>query len=82
MYTEIYNASEGFFAGQLSPKANGMLLFLENGVFYEFVPLTEWGKACPKSYTIEEVEVGVNYAVVISTNAGLWRYALVLITTA
>ncbi len=73
-YQEIYNASEGFFAIQDDFSANGMLLLLDNGVYYEFLPVEEWHREYPKAIPLEAVEVGKNYAVVISTNAGLWRY--------
>lgn len=75
-YLETYNASEGFFALQDDPTRNDMLLLLDNGVYYEFVPMDELGKEYPKALAIDEVEVGGLYALVISTNAGLWRYLL------
>ncbi len=75
-YRNSYNASEGFFAGQLLGEDKGMLLFLNSGVFYEFVPLSELSKEQPKAYSIGEVSLGVNYAMVISTTAGLWRYLI------
>ena len=70
----MYNASEGFFAAQVSPEEEGMLLFTENGIFYEFMPVHEYGKPNPKTIGLKEVVVGENYALVISTNGGLWRY--------
>lgn len=73
-YLEMYNASEGFFAAQVSPEDEGMLLFTENGIFYEFMPVAEYGKANPKTVGLRDVVVGENYALVISTNGGLWRY--------
>ncbi len=73
-YQEIYNASEGFFAVQDVLGEEGMLLLLNNGIYYEFIPMTEWGKNNPQAVGLEEVEVGKNYALVISTNSGLWRY--------
>jgi hypothetical protein len=73
-YLDIYNASEGFFAAQNDPDEEGMLLFLAHGIFYEFMPVEEYGKADPKTIGLGEVEVGKNYALVISTNGGLWRY--------
>lgn len=73
-YLEMYNASEGFFAAQVSPEEEGMLLFTENGIFYEFMPVHEYGKPNPKTIGLKEVVVGENYALVISTNGGLWRY--------
>jgi hypothetical protein len=73
-YLDIYNASEGFFAAQNDPDQEGMLLFLAHGIFYEFMPVEEFGKEDPKTIGLGEVEIGKNYALVISTNAGLWRY--------
>lgn len=76
-YLEIYNASEGFFAIQddLS-KPEEMLLLLDYGVFYEFIPLNEDGEEADKVLALDQVELGVNYALLISTNAGLWRYKI------
>lgn len=71
---ELFPASEGFFAYQDSQKSKGMLLLLNSGIFYEFIKADEFFTETPKSYTIGEVETGVNYALIISTNAGLWRY--------
>ncbi len=73
-YQEVYNASEGYFGVQNDFKTNDMLLLLDNGVFYEFLPMEEWEKEYPKTIQLEQVEVGKIYAIVISTNAGLWRY--------
>jgi hypothetical protein len=73
-YLEMYNASEGFFAAQDRPDEEGMLLFLENGIFYEFMPLSEYGKSDPQTIGLQAVELGKQYALVISTNGGLWRY--------
>ncbi len=73
-YLEMYNASEGFFAAQDDPEEDGMLLFLNHGIFYEFMPVEEYGKKDPKTIGLQKVEIGKNYALVISTNAGLWRY--------
>lgn len=73
-YQEIYNASEGYFAIQNDFTTNDMLLLLDNGVYYEFLPTEEWHKEHPKAIPLEAVETGKNYAIVISTNAGLWRY--------
>lgn len=75
-YLEMYNASEGFFAAQDSPDADGMLLFLQHGIFYEFMPAEEYGKPDPRTIGLDKVEIGKNYAMVISTNGGLWRYLL------
>ena len=73
-YQEIYNASEGFFAAQDNIEEEGMLLFLHHGIFYEFMPIEEYGKPHPKTIGLDKVEIGKNYAIVISTNGGLWRY--------
>lgn len=75
-YLDLYNASEGFFAAQDIPGSEGMLLFLQHGIFYEFMPSEEFGKENPQTIGLEEVEIGKNYAVVISTNGGLWRYLI------
>ncbi len=73
---ELFPASEGFFAYQNSQRKKGMLLLLDAGVFYEFVRADEFFDENPKRLTIAEVELGVDYAMVISTNAGLWGYNL------
>jgi len=73
---ETFNASEGFFGIQDDFSTNDMLLILDSGVFYEFIPVAEINSSSPKSYTIGEVSKGVNYAMVISTNGGLWRYLI------
>lgn len=73
-YLEIYNASEGFFAAQSDPNDDGLLLFLDHGIFYEFMAIDEWGKPQPQTIGLKEVEIGKNYALIISTNGGLWRY--------
>jgi len=73
-YMEIYNASEGFFAAQDSPDADGMLLLLQHGIFYEFMPIEEYGSATPKTIGLKDVEIGKQYALVVTTNGGLWRY--------
>ena len=73
-YLEIYNASEGFFAAQQSPEDDGMLLFTEHGIFYEFMPVEEYGKKDPQTLGLNKVVTGQNYALVISTTGGLWRY--------
>ena len=75
-YMEMYNASEGFFAAQDTPGADGMILFLDNGIFYEFMPIEEYGKPQPQTIGLKDVETGRQYAPVISTNGGLWRYLL------
>ena len=71
---ELFPASEGFFAYQDSQKAKGMLLLLNSGIFYEFIKADEFFTEKPKCLTIGEVETGVNYVLIVSTNAGLWRY--------
>jgi GH3 auxin-responsive promoter len=75
-YLEIYNASEGFIAAQVKPDDDGMLLFTEHGIFYEFMPVEEYGKRNPKTIGLKEVELDKNYALVISTTGGLWRYLI------
>ncbi len=75
-YMETYNASEGFFAIQDNYNSTDMLLMLDYGIFYEFMPLDELGKQNPRVLSIAEVEKGVNYALIISTNSGLWRYMI------
>ena len=75
-YLEIYNASEGFIAGQQSPGDDGLLLFTEHGIFYEFMPVEEYGKQTPVTIGLKNVVVGKNYALVISTTGGLWRYLI------
>ena len=71
---ELFPASEGFFAYQDSQKEKGMLLLLNSGIFYEFIKSDEFFSDNPKRYTIGEVELNVNYVLIISTNAGLWAY--------
>lgn len=73
-FLEIYNASEGFFAAQDDANEEGMLLMLKHGIFYEFMPMEEYGKEQPRTIGLRAVELGKNYALVISTNGGLWRY--------
>ncbi|HYX08277.1 MAG TPA: GH3 auxin-responsive promoter family protein, partial [Bacteroidales bacterium] len=75
-YLETYNASEGFFGIQDYPTRDDMLLMLDYGIFYEFIPVEELEKENPRVLHIGEVETGKNYAIVISTNAGLWRYMI------
>jgi GH3 auxin-responsive promoter. len=75
-YQETYNASEGFFALQNDPDDSAMLLMLDYGVFYEFIPFSEFEKENPTAVPLWGVETGKNYAVIISTNSGLWRYKL------
>jgi len=73
---ELFPASEGFFAFQESQKEKGMLLLLNSGIFYEFVEASSFFDENPKRLTIGEVEIGVNYVMIISTNSGLWAYNL------
>ncbi|MCJ7758223.1 MAG: GH3 auxin-responsive promoter family protein [Gillisia sp.] len=73
---ELYPASEGFFAYQDKQNEKGMLLLLNSGIFYEFVKVEEFFEENPKRLIIGEVEAGVNYVMIISTNAGLWAYNL------
>jgi len=75
-YIQLYSASEGFFGIQDQVKSDEMLLMLDYGIFYEFIPTDEAQSDSCKTLCLEEVSTGVNYAVVISTNAGLWRYQL------
>ncbi|MBS1446943.1 MAG: GH3 auxin-responsive promoter family protein [Odoribacter sp.] len=75
-YMETYNASEGFFGIQDDPSDSSMLLMLDYGVYYEFMPTSETGKTNPRTLLLSEVETGVNYALIISTNGGLWRYMI------
>ncbi|MBC7892539.1 MAG: GH3 auxin-responsive promoter family protein, partial [Sphingobacteriaceae bacterium] len=73
---ETYPASEGFLAYQDSQSAEGLLLLLNQGIFYEFVPVDEFFSSTPRRLSIGEVELGKNYAVLLNTNAGLWGYSL------
>jgi len=75
-YLELYNATEGFFGIQDQRNSEELLLMLDYGIYYEFIPLTETDKEDPKTLSLEEVVLDVNYELVISTNAGLWRYRL------
>jgi hypothetical protein len=75
-YLETYNASEGFFGIQDRNIADDMLLMLDYGIYYEFIPSEDFESADPKTISLDEVEMGKNYALVISTNAGLWRYKI------
>lgn len=75
-YLEIYNASEGFIAAQVKPDDDGMLLFTEHGIFYEFMPVEEYGKKNPVTVGLKDVIPGKNYALIISTTGGLWRYLI------
>lgn len=75
-YYEIYNASEGFFAIQDQNNSSELLLMLDYGIFYEFIPMDTYGTTNEKIIPLSEVETDKNYAVVITTNAGLWRYKI------
>ncbi|MDH6308262.1 phenylacetate-coenzyme A ligase PaaK-like adenylate-forming protein [Dysgonomonas sp. PFB1-18] len=75
-YWETYNASEGFFGVQYTNGSKDMLLMLDSGIYYEFVPMSEWDKENPQTLTLDEVKTGENYAILISTNGGLWRYMI------
>ncbi len=75
-YYEIYNASEGFFAVQDSNDNKDLLLMLNYGIFYEFIPMTTLGQTEEVAVSLNEVELNKNYAVVITTNSGLWRYKI------
>ncbi|MDR2040944.1 MAG: GH3 auxin-responsive promoter family protein, partial [Tannerella sp.] len=75
-YMETYNASEGFFGIQDDPGDASLLLMLDYGTFYEFIPMTESGVESPVALPLEEVKVGENYALVLSTAGGLWRYRI------
>ena len=75
-YMETYNASEGFFGLQSSPSDPALLLMLDYAVFYEFIPMEEFGKEHPSVVPLEGVRTGVNYALVITTPCGLWRYII------
>lgn len=76
VYLETYNASEGFFGIQDKLDSEGMLLMLDNGIFYEFIPMSEFKGLDSVAVPLSEVVEGVSYAMVITTNAGLWRYVI------
>ena len=73
---ETYNASEGFFGIQDDPKDSGMLLMLDYGVYYEFIPMEHFGRPEAEAIPLEGVEIGRNYAMIISTLGGFYRYVL------
>lgn len=73
---ELFPASEGFFAYQDSQHAEGMLMVLNSGIFFEFIPANEYFDKNPRRLSIEEVELGVNYALIVNSNAGLWGYSI------
>lgn len=75
-YMETYNASEGFFGVQDEPDKKDMLLMLDYGIYYEFIPMDQFRTEDPLVVPLEEVEIGKNYAMVITTNGGLWRYVI------
>lgn len=75
-YYEIYNASEGFFAIQDLNNSSDLLLMLDYGIFYEFIPMDTFGTLNQKTIRLSEVELNKNYAIVITTNSGLWRYMI------
>jgi len=75
-YYETYNASEGFFGIQDHHDSEEMLLMLDYGIFYEFIPMSEINSENPRTLTLENVKINENYAIVITTNAGLWRYRI------
>jgi hypothetical protein len=75
-YYEIYNASEGFFAVQDRNNHKDLLLMLNYGIFFEFIPMDIYGREHEKAVSLEDVETGKNYAMVITTNSGLWRYKI------
>jgi hypothetical protein len=75
-YFETYNASEGFFGIQDQKDSDELLLMLDYGIYYEFLPMSQVDHDHPKALTLSEVKKNVNYAMVISTNAGLWRYLI------
>ena len=75
-YYEIYNASEGFFAIQDRNYSEELMLMLDYGIFYEFIPMKNYGTKNQKIIPLNEVSKNENYAIVITTNAGLWRYVI------
>jgi hypothetical protein len=75
-YLELYNASEGFFGIQDQKNSDELLLMLDYGIYYEFQTMEEWDKPNGKTISLDEVQLDTHYAMVITTNAGLWRYKL------
>ena len=71
---ELYPASEGFIAFQDSQKDKGLLLQLDSGIFYEFIPANEFFDENPTRISLKDVEIGVNYVIILNTTAGLWGY--------
>ncbi len=77
IYQEIYNASEGYFASQdTMDRQEGLLLFPDNGIYYEFLPEDQWNRPDPRAVSLRDIEPGKPYGLVITTNGGLWRYDL------
>jgi len=76
MYYEIYNASEGFFALQDQNDSQDLLLMLDYGIFYEFIPMDDYRGEASVAIPLDQVEINKNYAIVITTNSGLWRYLI------
>ncbi|TGE26604.1 GH3 auxin-responsive promoter family protein [Hymenobacter metallicola] len=75
-YLEIYNASEGYLALQDEPNSEELLLLLDHGIYYEFIPVDQFDAEYPQTLTLEQVALGQTYALVLTTNAGLWRYKI------
>ncbi|MBC7694797.1 MAG: GH3 auxin-responsive promoter family protein [Burkholderiales bacterium] len=75
-FMQLYSASEGFFGIQDEKHSNEMLLMLDYGIYYEFIPVSELGKDDPRTYNLSEIQKDKDYAMLISTNAGLWRYKI------
>ncbi len=75
-YLETYNASEGFFGIQDQSEDKDLLLMLDYGIYYEFLPMEHFDEENPETLSLSEVELNKNYAIIISTNAGLWRYVI------
>jgi len=75
-YLEVYNASEGYFGVQDVIGRDDMLLMTNNGMYYEFIPVSEMSSNSPTSVSLEDVEIGINYAIVVSSCSGLWRYVI------
>lgn len=75
-YHEVYNATEGYFATKVSAEDTDLLLLTQNGIYYEFIPLDQYYKGITNSLPLEGVETGINYVMVISTIAGLWRFII------
>ena len=75
-YQEVYNASEGYIALQDEPDSEDLLLLLNHGIYYEFLPADQWDSPEPRAVPLEDVELGKSYALIMSSNAGLWRYKI------